>query len=128
MSLLVKVLSSSNFGGSELSGKGLFILSIGDSYGDVLHQNWCSAKAVLCCSFSAPVRYKLWKSQLENSETLEISETFFPSFLNLSFRFRLYGKMENSGMRKLGTIFPRFLIFRYATCSFFKKKFLNILK
>ena len=55
---------------------------------------------------------------------LENLGNFFPRFLNPSFRFWLYGKIENSEIRKLGIIFPRFPrfptfpSFGFATFSF----------
>ena len=61
---------------------------------------------------------------------------FFPKFLSPSFEFWLQGKIENSDIRKLGIIFPRFPTFpifpsfRFAIFSFFKNfsKVFSILK
>ena len=48
---------------------------------------------------------------------------FFPIFLDPSFRFWLWGKIENLEIRKLGILFPRFPRFRFATFSLFKTFF-----
>ena len=61
--------------------------------------------------------------KLEKLRNLEKTGNFFPRFLNPSFRFWPYGKIENLEIRKLGTIFsrfPRFPSFRFANFSFFK--------
>ena len=55
---------------------------------------------------------KSWKTQ-----------NFFSRPLNVTFRFWLYGKIENLEIKKLGIIFPSFPSFRFATFSFFKKRF-----
>ena len=80
---------------------------------------------------------------MSHSKSLKVFErpgrklgNFFPFFLNLSFRFWLQGKIENSEIRKLGITFPRFSrfptfpSFRFATFSFsflfFSPFFVNV--
>ena len=84
----------------------------------------------MCLLFYFFLRDKFWPGR-----KLGELGNFFPRFLNPSFRFWLWDKIENLEIRKLGILFPRFpkfsrfLSFRFATFSFFKKPFLfNILQ
>ena len=59
---------------------------------------------------------------------------FFPIFIDPSFWFWLWGKIENSEKRKVGIIFsrfprfPTFQSFRFVAFSFFKKLFFHFPK